>query len=104
MTSLPPAGTDRSAVRRCLEQPPTVKEIEQVLRRLDLEPWDITRTGEPAAVDLGMATWERNAAHRDRWIRALADHPMLVQRPVITADDGTTVVGRSNDAVRSLLA
>ncbi|MFJ5034753.1 ArsC/Spx/MgsR family protein [Streptomyces sp. NPDC088560] len=91
-------------VRRYLEQPPTVEEIEQVLGRLDLEPWDITRTGELAAVDLGMSTWERDAAHRDHWIRALADYPILIQRPIITADDGTTVVGRSADAIRSGLA
>ncbi|MFI6360189.1 recombinase family protein [Streptomyces sp. NPDC050743] len=37
------------------------------------------------------------------WIRALADHPILIQRPLITADE-TTVVGRSADAIRSVLA
>jgi arsenate reductase (glutaredoxin) len=33
----------------------------------------------------------------------MAAHPTLIQRPIITADDGTTVVGRSDDAVRSVL-
>ncbi|MEU6651602.1 ArsC/Spx/MgsR family protein [Streptomyces sp. NPDC046900] len=90
-------------VRRYLEQPPTTEELEQVLDRLHLEPWDITRMGEPAAADLGMDTWPRDAAHRDRWITALATQPLLIQRPIITADDGTAVVGRSPDAVRSVL-
>jgi arsenate reductase (glutaredoxin) len=90
-------------VRRYLEQPPTAEEIERVLERLRLEPWDITRLGEPAAAELGMETWERDAAHRDRWIEALATRPVLIQRPIITADDGTAVVARSPEAVRSVL-
>ncbi|MGW5249783.1 ArsC/Spx/MgsR family protein [Streptomyces sp. NPDC004129] len=90
-------------VRRYLEQPPTPKELEQVLQPLQLEPWDITRLEEAAAADLGMETWARDAAHRDRWIQALATHPILIQRPIITADDGTATMGRSPDAVRSVL-
>jgi hypothetical protein len=41
-------------VRRYLEQPPTTQELEQILDRLRLEPWDITRLAEPAAANLGM--------------------------------------------------
>ena len=36
-------------VRRYLDDPPTREELEAVLARLDLEPWHITRTGEPEA-------------------------------------------------------
>jgi arsenate reductase len=42
-------------------------------------------------------------AGRGLWIEALAEHPKLIQRPIITADDGTTVVGRTEEAVRSVL-
>lgn len=90
-------------VRRYLETPPTAQEIEDVLRRLGLEPWDITRTGESAAAELGLADWPREEADRARWIEALAAHPILIQRPIITADDGSAVVGRTPDSVRSVL-
>ncbi|MDT0544074.1 MULTISPECIES: arsenate reductase family protein [Streptomyces] len=90
-------------VRRYLEAPPTAQEIEDVLRRLGLEPWDITRTGESVAAELGLADWPREESARARWTEALATHPILIQRPIITADDGTTVVGRTPDAVRSVL-
>jgi hypothetical protein len=40
-------------VRRYLEAPPSVEEIEDVLQRLGLQPWDITRLGEPLAAELG---------------------------------------------------
>ncbi|MFD6045275.1 ArsC/Spx/MgsR family protein [Streptomyces koyangensis] len=91
-------------VRRYLEDVPAEEEIRAVLDRLGLEPWDITRTGEPEAKELGLASWPREEAARDCWVAALADHPRLIQRPLITADDGSAVVGRTEDAVRDALA
>ncbi|MFF4225329.1 arsenate reductase family protein [Streptomyces abikoensis] len=91
------------SVRRYLEDVPTVEEIRAVLERLGLEPWDITRTQEAEAKELGVKDWPRDATARDRWVEALAAHPKLIQRPIITADDGTAVVGRSEEAVREAL-
>ena len=91
-------------VRRYLEDVPTPAEIGEVLDRLGLEPWDIVRTGEAEAKELGLRDWPRTAAERDRWIVALAEHPRLIQRPIITADDGHAVVARTDEAVRSALA
>jgi arsenate reductase (glutaredoxin) len=90
-------------VRRYLEDPPTVDELAAVLTRLSLEPWDVTRIDEAVAKELGMKSWGRTEADRDRWLTALAEHPILIQRPIITADDGTAVVGRTEEAVRSVL-
>lgn len=90
-------------VRRYLDEPPTAAELTGLLDRLALEPWDITRTGEPVAAGLGLADWARDATTRTRWIDALAGHPELIQRPIITADDGTAVVARTPQAVRSTL-
>ncbi|WNE94520.1 arsenate reductase family protein [Streptomyces luomodiensis] len=91
-------------VRRYLEDVPSQDEIRAVLGRLGLEPWDITRTQEAAAKELGMKDWPREEGARDRWIAALAEHPKLIQRPIITADDGSAVVGRTEEAVREALS
>ncbi|WP_137989725.1 arsenate reductase family protein [Streptomyces vilmorinianum] len=91
-------------VRRYLEDVPSPDEIRAVLERLGLEPWDITRTQEAVAKELGLKDWPRDEASRDRWVEALAAHPKLIQRPIITADDGTAVVGRSEEAVRDALS
>ncbi|ANW20509.1 arsenate reductase family protein [Streptomyces clavuligerus] len=90
-------------VRRYLEDVPGADEIRGVLGRLGLEPWDITRTGEAAARELGLQEWPRDADARERWIEALAAHPVLIQRPIITAADGTAVVARTDEAVRDAL-
>ncbi|CCK30600.1 putative protein in glnII region [Streptomyces davaonensis JCM 4913] len=91
-------------VRRYLEDVPSEDEIRAVLDRLGLEPWDITRTQEPAAKELGLKEWARDEDSRERWIAALAAHPKLIQRPIITAEDGTAVVGRTDEAVRDALS
>ncbi|GAB2740825.1 arsenate reductase family protein [Streptomyces bullii] len=91
-------------VRRYLEDVPSEGEIRDVLARLGLEPWDITRTQEAAAKELGLREWPRAEASRDRWIKALAEHPKLIQRPIITADDGTAVVARTEEAVQDALS
>ncbi|GEB56619.1 arsenate reductase [Streptomyces gardneri] len=103
LTLLDAEGADYT-VRRYLEDVPSPAEIRQVLDRLGLEPWDITRTQEAVAKELGVKEWPRDEANRDRWIEALAGHPKLIQRPIITAEDGTAVVARSEEAVRDALS
>ncbi|MCZ0979416.1 arsenate reductase family protein [Streptomyces diastatochromogenes] len=103
LTLLDAEGADYT-VRRYLEDVPTPEEIRGVLKRLGLEPWDITRTGEDIAKELGVKEWPRDEAGRERWIEALSAHPKLIQRPIITAEDGTAVVGRTEEAVRDALS
>ncbi|MGV4985012.1 arsenate reductase family protein [Streptomyces sp. NRAIS4] len=91
-------------VRRYLEDVPSEDEIRAVLDRLGLEPWDITRTQEADAKELGLKDWARDEESRERWITALSEHPRLIQRPIITADDGTALVARSEEAVRDALS
>jgi arsenate reductase (glutaredoxin) len=102
LSMLDDAGAEYT-VRRYLEDPPSAEELTAVLARLGLEPWDVTRTNEAVAKELDVRSWARTPEDRRRWIDALVAHPTLIQRPIITADDGTTVVGRSPEAVQSVL-
>jgi len=88
-------------VRRYLDEPPTRTELEDVLARLGLEPWHITRLGEPESV--AVAGLPRTEEARGEWLEALVDHPLLIQRPIISADDGTTVVGRDPESLAKVL-
>jgi len=87
--------------RRYLDSPPTTAELAGVIARLGLEPWDIARPAETreAGVDL-----PKDAAHRDDWIAALVANPRAIQRPIITATDGTAVVARDADTLASVVA
>ena len=86
-------------VRRYLDDPPTSDELDAVLARLGLEPWDVARLHEPVAAELGLADEPRE---RRRWIELMVANPILIQRPILTADDGTTAIGRSEEAVRAV--
>ena len=90
-------------IRRYLDDPPTAAELDGVLTRLGLDPWDITRMNEPAAAEAGLTDLPREAATREQWLTALAKHPILIQRPIITADDGTTVVGRTPESLQQAI-
>ena len=83
-------------VRRYLDDPPTVDELRAVVDRLGVEPWHVAREKEAreAGIDL-----PRDAEHRDAWLEAMVAHPIVIQRPILTADDGTTVVGRDPDSL-----
>ena len=85
------AGVDYT-VRRYLDDPPTVAELEDVLERLGLEPWDIARTADAKKIEVALPA--RDTGQRATWIALMAEHPRLIQRPILTATDGTTVVGR----------
>ena len=100
--ALDEAGVEYT-VRRYLEDPPTRAELEQVLDRLGLEPWHIARSQEAVAKEIGLTGTPQDAEHRDQWLDALVAHPRLIQRPIITADDGTTVVARDPQSLGKVL-
>ena len=86
--------------RRYLDEPPTVSELGGVLGRLGLEPWDIARPAETreAGIDL-----PKDPAHRGDWIAAMVANPRTIQRPIITAADGTTVVARDAQTLAAVV-
>lgn len=93
--ALDEAGVDYT-LRRYLDDPPTPAELEEALDALGLEPWDITRLGEPLAKELGLADRPHERAD---WVAVLSAHPQLIQRPILLTSDGTAYVGRTPDAV-----
>ena len=101
VSELDAAGKDY-VVRRYLDEPPTVAELEDVLGRLGLEPWDIARTAD--AKGLGVTLPAKDADHRAEWLGLMAEYPKLIQRPIITATDGTTVVGRDEESLARVIS
>jgi arsenate reductase len=86
--------------RRYLDDVPTAEELAAVVDRMGLEPWDVARPQETreAGIDL-----PRDAAHRDEWLAAMVAAPRTIQRPIITADDGTTAVARDPDTLADMV-
>jgi len=88
-------------LRRYLDEPPTEAELRAALAALGLQPWDITRMSEPLAGELGLAGMARDA---DAWIVLLAQHPRLIQRPLVLTDDGRAWVARDDATLTEVVA
>jgi arsenate reductase len=86
--------------RRYLDDPPTAAELDDVLTALGKEPWEVARTGEAVAKELGL----RDLPHdRARWIEVMVANPILIERPIVVTADGRAALGRPPEAVRDLL-
>jgi arsenate reductase (glutaredoxin) len=88
-------------LRRYLDDPPTESELRSALAALGLQPWDITRMSEPLARELGLADLARDA---DAWIALLAQHPRLIQRPLVLTEDGRAWVARDDQTLSEVVA
>jgi arsenate reductase len=86
--------------RRYLEDPPDIETLDRVLTSLEKEPWDITRMGEGRAKELNLVEQPHDRA---LWLSLLVANPILIERPILIAEDGRAVVGRPPEAVESLL-
>jgi len=97
--ALDDAGVEYT-LRRYLDEPPTADELRDVLDRLGLEPWDITRTSDPLAEAAGVAGWPRE---REAWLARLVEHPALIQRPIVVTPDGSAWVARDPATVQTVV-
>ena len=86
--------------RLYLDDPPAVDELDRVLRALGVEPRAAARLGEPIAGEMELADRELS---RSQWLETLSTHPILIQRPIVVADDGRAAIGRPPEAVLALL-
>jgi arsenate reductase len=94
---------DRGAayeVREYLADSPTAAELDAVLTALGKEPWDIARTGEDIAKELGLKTMAKDRA---AWIDVMVANPILIERPILVRADGEARLGRPPEDVADLL-
>jgi arsenate reductase len=82
-----------------LQHPPSIEELGQILSALELSPRQLMRTKESIYLDLNLAD---TALNDTDLINAMADHPILIERP-IAIKDGSAVIGRPPENVLALL-
>ncbi|KFN42911.1 arsenate reductase (glutaredoxin) [Arenimonas oryziterrae] len=82
-----------------LETPPTVAEIEALLRLLAIAPRELMRRDEPEYAALGL---EETTLTHDELVAALAANPRLIQRPILI-HRGRAAIGRPVERLLDLL-
>lgn len=83
-----------------LEAPPSVSELDSLLKLLGLEPEQIARKGEDQYEELDLK--KNPPKTRADWIKVLVKNPILIERPIVT-DGKKAVLGRPPENVNKLL-
>jgi arsenate reductase len=81
-----------------LNNPPSEEEIRELLSKLNMDAIELVRQNE--------AVWKEKFKGKDlsseEIIRAMADHPKLIERPIVVRGS-QAVVGRPPEKIKSLL-
>lgn len=82
-----------------LKTPLSKKEIKSLFEALDLSSArDMMRTGESLYKDQGLADADSN----QKLIAAMANHPILIERPIVVSKKGAAIC-RPPETVKDLL-
>lgn len=85
---------------RYLETPPSASELDGLCRALGIAPQGLVRFKEDAAKALGLSPADDRP--RAEWLQLLADHPTLIERPIVVVGN-RAALGRPPEAVLPLL-
>ncbi|WP_297485242.1 arsenate reductase (glutaredoxin) [Sulfurimonas sp.] len=72
-----------------LETPLTKEEIKELLKMLGINARDLMRTKEEIYKELNL----KDVEDEEKLIEAMAEHPRLIERPIVIKDD-KAVIGR----------
>jgi len=82
-----------------LDTPPTPEQISTILDQLGMQPRELMRCNEAEYRDLEL---DDPALTRQQLIQAMADHPRLIQRPIVLSK-GRAALGRPPQSVVEIL-
>jgi arsenate reductase len=85
-------------VREYLRDTLSIDELRAIVTILGVRPIEIVRRTEAPYAELGLS----NATPDDDVLRAMAENPILIERPIIVRR-GRAVVGRPPERVRDIL-
>lgn len=81
-----------------LKKPPTIEELNNVICKLNIKPYDLIRKKEKVFIESF-----RNSAFSDsEWIQIMMEHPVLIERPLIITEE-KAVIGRPAEKIDELL-
>lgn len=82
-----------------LEQPPSKSKLEDILKKLQLQPRDLMRKKEQEYKDAGL---DDASLSKEQLIAAMIDQPKLIERPIVLAND-MAALGRPPEDVLKIL-
>jgi len=82
-----------------LKSPPTVSELDEILKLLAMQPRELMRKKEAVYTDLAL---DDEKLDRRSLLEAMVAHPILIERPIAVAN-GRACLGRPPENVLDVL-
>lgn len=82
-----------------LEHPPSKAQLKAILKKLDMNPRDLMRTKEKEYKEAGL---DDASLTKEMLIEAMIEHPKLIERPIVLAND-KAALGRPPEDVLKIL-
>lgn len=82
-----------------LRTPPSVKELEDILKMLGMEPRDLMRKGEALYKEHEL---DNEKLTHGQLVHAMAGSPVLIERPIVISN-GKAAIGRPPENVLAIL-
>ena len=82
-----------------LKTPPSAEELSDILQKLGMEPRELMRKKETEYKASGL---DDNALDRQSLINGMIKNPILIERPIVVAND-KAAIGRPPEAVLAIL-
>lgn len=92
------SGVDYEKVNYFVE-PIGEAKLRELVGKMGIPPRELLRTGEAVYRELGLAKRELSD---DELIRLMAEHPELIQRPIVERGE-RAVLGRPTEKIKELL-
>jgi arsenate reductase len=81
-----------------LKNPLSASAIQELLKKLNIEPLELIRQKEP----IFKSHFAGKKLTNDEWIQAMVDFPVLIERPIVIIGD-KAVIGRPIEKVIELI-
>ncbi|WP_034059060.1 arsenate reductase (glutaredoxin) [Lacinutrix jangbogonensis] len=91
------SGKDFEIVKY-LENVPTKKELNQLIKMLNIEPIDLIRKNEA----IWKSEFKNKDLSNDAIINAMLEHPKLIERPIVV-NGNQAVIGRPPELILNII-
>ena len=82
-----------------LSSPPSLEELRDILRLLDMQPRDLMRKGEAEYKENNLSNANLTT---EQLLQAMVDFPKLIERPIVLAN-GKARIGRPPESVLEII-
>ncbi|AXK48138.1 arsenate reductase (glutaredoxin) [Aliarcobacter trophiarum LMG 25534] len=76
------------SIRDYLSNPPSIAELEELLKKLNISIFELVRTGEEIYKELNL----ENIKDETSLIKAVLGNPILIQRPILVGENRAFIV------------